>query len=293
MQRTKFTNQSPGNQPAYDVLNEPLILSKPLMDILLKESQYANLVALYSFYYYTAKWQSTTIIKATTTYVSVGMNWTIQKVRRTKDRLKELKLIEDVVIRDNQNKVSGHFVKVHLVWSHPTEKPPGGTNHPVEKSTPNAYIYNNINALIKDNKIPHDKCAASDIKEKNVPFLPLAKYLSRCIQFNKNITHTTKQLATWTNDIRLLIQDHKIPYERVEAALQWYRKNIGGQYIPVIESGRSLREKFFKLEAAMDRDKAYHNTSNSKPKTKIIGGERYTLSTDGQYYNSDGQLLRD
>jgi hypothetical protein len=36
--------------------------------------------------------------------------------------------------------------------------------------------------------------------------------------------------------------------------LDWYEDNRGGQYTPIVESGSSLREKFIRLESAMERE---------------------------------------
>jgi hypothetical protein len=50
-------------------------------------------------------------------------------------------------------------------------------------------------------------------------------------------------------------------YQRVARLLHWYRSHIGQPYVPVIESGQSLKDKFLKLEAAMERDKGTPNPS--------------------------------
>ena len=60
-------------------------------------------------------------------------------------------------------------------------------------------------------------------------------------------------LTSWANEIRKLVEIDGVSIQRVETALDWYEENIGGQYIPVIESGSSLRNKFIKLEDAMRR----------------------------------------
>jgi len=90
-------------------------------------------------------------------------------------------------------------------------------------------------------------------KERNKLFLPLAIQLSEIICTQKNMKHTSNQLNSWTVDIRKLIEGNGISQERVETALDWYKENIGGEYVPVIESGSSLRNKFIKLEAAIER----------------------------------------
>jgi hypothetical protein len=126
----------------------------------------------------------------------------------------------------------------------------------------------------------------STVVEKNDTYYPLAEYLSNIIKHKKNITHTTRQKKAWANDIRKLADMNKISYERIETALQWYRKNIGGEWIPIIESGSSLREKFIKLEGAMERDnrpfkpKEYH-------KDIIDDGIRYVWNEKkGKYVHS-------
>lgn len=60
---------------------------------------------------------------------------------------------------------------------------------------------------------------------------------------------------SWNDDIKKMITIDKIPKERIINALDWYSKNIGGEYIPVIQSGSSFREKYTKLENAMKKKK--------------------------------------
>ena len=105
---------------------------------------------------------------------------------------------------------------------------------------------NNFGSSIEENP-------GSSLKEINIPFLPLASKLAGIIQTNKNIKITPSKLAGWAADIGKLSRIEGVALERIESALDWYADNIGGQYIPVIESGGSLRNKFIKLEDAMKR----------------------------------------
>jgi len=112
-------------------------------------------------------------------------------------------------------------------------------------------------------------------KERNKDFLPFAKELSSTICTQKNMKHTPSQINSWANEIRILVESNGVSRERVQAALDWYRDNIGGEYIPVIESGYSFRSKFIRLEDAMKRE--HRGTSakkstdtNKKPPAKII-----------------------
>ena len=105
-------------------------------------------------------------------------------------------------------------------------------------------------------------------KKRDMEFLSLANKLSKIIRTKKKMKHTTPQRKVWASDIRKLVEGNGIPKERIETALDWYEKNIGGQYIPVIESGSSLRNKFIKLENAMERDNG--NGQSTKPPTPNV-----------------------
>lgn len=93
-----------------------IILTKPTIDRLLKEDNCAELIALYTFYYYTAKWQKTNQPRCTTAYTAKALHWKEDKVRRHKKKLVELGLIEDVTQRDKDtNKIIGHYIIVKFV----------------------------------------------------------------------------------------------------------------------------------------------------------------------------------
>ncbi len=127
-----------------------------------------------------------------------------------------------------------------------------------------------INALIPEDKkveaIPPKK---PSIKERTEQFIPLASKLAVIVRSTKNIKVNHTKIVMWANEIRKMYEVDGIEYARVEKALEWYADHIGGQYIPVIESGSSFREKFLRLEAAMERAGALVlGESASPPKEK-------------------------
>ena len=95
----------------------------------------------------------------------------------------------------------------------------------------------------------------SNVKGKEVDpsYLKLAKKLSKIVHTQKNIVHTPLQIRVWSNSFKQLDTINKVDISRQKAALKWYKKAVGGEYIPVVESGKSFREKFTKLEDAMNR----------------------------------------
>lgn len=149
-------------------------------------------------------------------------------------------------------------------------------------------IYNKNNIIgVPEGNAQNKK---KDIKERTEVFLPLAKSLYKTIKSKKNITYNLHQVKMWANDIRILSEQNHIEYSRIEKVLLWYETNIGGEYIPVIESGYALKMKFTKLEDAMGR-KSY--STSSKPKFKEWDGRKWYLQENGEYRNKAGELWVD
>ena len=93
------------------------------------------------------------------------------------------------------------------------------------------------------------------IRERNKQYIPICERLDKIIQSHKNIKHTPSQLKSWSNEIRKLTEENGVPTDRIHKALDWYEKNIGrDEYVVVIQSGSSLRNKFIQLENAIERD---------------------------------------
>jgi hypothetical protein len=104
---------------------------------------------------------------------------------------------------------------------------------------------NNSSNIEDKEKIPN--------KEKNKQYSPIAIRLAEIIKQERNINITPHRIRLWANEIRKLVENDRITPPRLKAALDWYEENIGGEYIPVIESGEALRTKFLRLEDAMKR----------------------------------------
>ena len=112
------------------------------------------------------------------------------------------------------------------------------------------------------------------------------------IKSKKNIQFPADQIQSWAREIRILSEENKIPVPRIKEALKWYHDNIGGEYIPVIESGSSLRSKFLKLEAAIARSNETNRYKTPKPNT-TSSGSRAASSHDENDRNHFEELYRD
>lgn len=101
--------------------NSLVILTKQTLDIFLRQENPSELIALYTFYYYTAKWQQTNQLKCTTGYVAKGLHWGVNKTRKVKKQLKDFGLIEDVQTRDPiTKKVCGHYIRMNYIFKKET-----------------------------------------------------------------------------------------------------------------------------------------------------------------------------
>lgn len=94
-----------------DIADDLLILNKITVDRLFQLENCADCIALYVFYYKTAKWQKTNTVKANDQYVKKSLKWGISKIQKTKQTLKEHGLI-DIVQRRKGGKIEGWFIKV-------------------------------------------------------------------------------------------------------------------------------------------------------------------------------------
>jgi len=96
-------------------IDNPIVIHPHLLQRFLKHGKdYANLLALYSFYIYHAQLQKTNQPLVTDEFTRKGMNWAIDRVKKTKKILKEMKLIEVVQKRK--------FYYVHLFFIYTKNK---------------------------------------------------------------------------------------------------------------------------------------------------------------------------
>lgn len=132
--------------------NQLVILSKQTIDKFLEYKNASDLIGLYTFYYYTAKWQKTNQPKCTLKYICKGLSWGKDKVIKTRKILEKIGLIQQIKRIDNKTgKVIGWFIKINYIWSKKKETqiplvqkvdiPEGGLQDT------NALNVNNINAL--------------------------------------------------------------------------------------------------------------------------------------------------
>ncbi len=202
--------------------NNLIILTKQTLDIFLKQENPSELISLYTFYYYTAKWQETNQPKCTTDYVAQGLHWNRHKVVKVKKQLLEFGLIEDVRIVDQETKrVKGYYIKINYILKKDTvskiqcaQNPPSGNgakNNPrpsvpkidrVDSRHTNALSAGNLNASSADNyystSCQKEKNKIGTEKEKNKEANKVSDILGES-RIHKWITHM------WESDYKKII----------------------------------------------------------------------------------------
>lgn len=187
-----------------DIADELLILNKYTIDTLFKLDNCTDCIALYVFYYKTAKWQKTNTIKANDTYVKKSLKWGEDKIRRTKKTLKENGLIEIVQSRKD-GKINGWYIKISYLVK---QKNIDDIKVKVETSnnTQNQELANSRSSIKEINALKeYIKCLEKEIemlKNKNNVvndiYTPQIKevidYLNE--KTNKNFRATTKKTQT-------------------------------------------------------------------------------------------------
>jgi hypothetical protein len=108
----------------YRIRQEPIVISNITTDILLKEERPADLMALYWFYYYIAKWPRNDKFHVTSKLIMDSLKWSAIRVRKTKKELIRLGLLECVAIKDEK------------------------TGRAIEHSTIVKFMFFNINATV-------------------------------------------------------------------------------------------------------------------------------------------------
>ena len=182
-------------------------------------------------------------------------------IRKSVKKLKELDFIETKVKRIYGNPTLHYRIKIQSVTKTFLQT--------LQKRNYKVYNFNNKTKNINKeyNHINNDFEPKKKLTKKQLSNLKkyknLSSNLASIIQSKRKINKNSN-ISSWVKPIQDLVEKDlninntkiKDRVKRVQQALDWYSDHIGEKYVPVIQSGESLRSKFDKLENAMDRDKS-------------------------------------
>lgn len=101
-------------------------------------------------------------------------------------------------------------------------------------------------------------------------FHRLAKRLHDTIASVKKVNHTSS-ISSWAAAMHMLEKVNKVGFGRMKRVLRWYCREYPQRhrerFFPKVDSGRAFREKFEKLEDAIERDRMDAQESSGQERT--------------------------
>lgn len=185
-----------------------------------KKADSGDMIALWMFYAYTARWQNVSQPRATTGYTAKGLRWTAARVIKAKAGLKSLGLVLDAVRKDALGRIVGWYVRVlHLakvVSVHPHDFPQGGESRDkcsrslikgnalgVNKSKESKETTLRDASVISEARVkitPRWK-PNSDSKQDQLDYLPNPEDYPSQSEFEAFIDENAEQVANYRPDI--------------------------------------------------------------------------------------------
>ena len=218
------------------------------------EKDFANLLALYSFYLYHAQLQKTNQILATNDFVHNKLHWAVERIKRIKRILKELKVIEVL------QKGVYYYVKLNFIYTKKKvmeilDSTISVSKELIQKIVPKKSVTQPktiFEKVLAEQNVKPKKIALiqTDINEifSKKPYrinpLALGKWVAFCEQ--KKIPYNQTHLENWLEKLNNRTSIEQL--ERVELAI---KKGWRSFYLPTIE--KSKYQKFLGRSLRMER----------------------------------------
>lgn len=177
-------------------------------------------------------------------------------------------------------KVENLFLENQQIENHSLKRLNSKKNNSKKNNTPDSNESEESN--IRETSSNGESKKKPSPKDRNKKFIPLSKHLAKTIdEYPINYKINQKKIKSWSNDLRLLHEVDGVPVKEIKTALKWYRKNIGGEFVPEIFSGSAFRQKWIKLQAAIKRG----SSKNGQPKISTAYHRK-----DGHQYKTNKKI---
>jgi len=228
-------------------IENPIIIHAHLLQKFMRHGKdFANLLALYSFYIYHAQLQKTNQPLATDEFTRKGLNWALDRVKKTKRILKEMGVIE--VIQKQK------YSYIHLFFIYTKKKITEIIRHNNKEKEPNSNRIKSLfeNTLI-ESKIESKKIdrviemmlSTKDIKNYKLNHIALARWIIYCEK--KSIGYSKNNLKHWLDKL-----NGRTTIEQIEAIHKAIDKKWKDFYLLPIKESKYHR--FLGKSLMMDRD---------------------------------------
>jgi hypothetical protein len=249
----------------------PIVIHTHLLQRFMRHGKdYANLLALYSFYLYQAKQQETNQPLVTDEFTRKGMNWALDRVKKTKRILKDMKVI-GMVQKRKYSYVQLFFIftkkKVCEILGKSIEKNSKEevvkpVKKPVEKQEKSIFEKTLIEKKINTKRIDAIKKTILSVKEiSSYSFNQnaLGHWIAYCEE--KRIRYSQKHLQNWLKKIdkRTSIDQYESIYKAI---------NKGWKDFYIVKEKDSTNHHF--LGKSLFFDNRYHENLMDLTKHKDI-----------------------
>lgn len=232
-----------------------IVFSKAYFNYILKQKNWPDLHALYSFYYFCKHWQNDDTVWANNSYASEGLGWSREKVSRIRTKLKEIHLIDFIQEFKDDGKFGRQLVELkvprNISFTAATKDGFRETQALISNTNTKKRIINNSLNKEKQNKKINKKENFDTILPSE--YFEFAFQLSNIITDRYDIRIPHSEIKEWERHFKLLIEKDGATPKAVSETLEFYSKKIGEEYIPNANTGKDFRAKFIKLQEAMKR----------------------------------------
>ena len=268
----------------HDIEYRPISIPKATIDLLLKQKEPLGIIALYTFYYYTAIWQKTNQPHATTNYAAKGLKVSTTRIRRYKAALLKLGLIKDITKRTETNKFAGSFIRVRYYSGRSIRSANTGKRRTPAKRKTNACSNGKLNAYSNNKQTLSAKQVRSNLCSTDKPSFDkrCALKLEKLLREKRKFNSRTKP-RSWPAQFLEFRKKNNITKKRIFSLLKWYCKHFGEKYVPKAYFANMFCDKFIQIEEA--RERLIKEIAEGKPRTikrkkvgsKIIYGDEPQL----------------
>jgi hypothetical protein len=228
---------------------------------------------LYSHLIFTARLQKTNCVKANNIYIRTGLKWTKERLRKAKNLLNDLNMIETIKRRDKKGLITGWYIEVKTkttsfeiessdLISRGVDIQRGG------KQTPNALTKNQ---MLKQEKNAYSKSEKIDFELSTFFYELIIKHVNPSRKKKPNF-------ETWAGHINKLRRLDGVPEDVIRSVMEWTVKS--DFWKSNVLSTAKFRLQFDVLEAQSKR--VINKVETPEEKSKRVTKETLELIERGK-----------
>jgi len=104
--------------------------------------------------------------------------------------------------------------------------------------------------------------------------MAMSEHLMKLVTNKKNVRITPAQVISWARIMDKMVDGMGVDLDRQQSVMVELSRHYGEEMWPVVESGKSWKEKFTRIEDAIRREKPAKKAAPSAEELYILGGPR-------------------